>query len=449
MLRDRSWLQCIRCEKRVPLYGTTRFVCECGGLYDVQHDFSHIKGKEITYLKKLFHSRRIPELVPTTRNPFPTVSHSGVWRFHELIMPSLSSDEIVSLGEGIMPFWRAGKNLSEWIGKDIYLWIMPEGQTPTGSFKDFGMTAMVSTANASGVKAIVCASTGDTSASVAAYAAAAGMTCAVVLPRGKVTSVQLAQPLAHGAKVVTIPGSFDECMRVVRELVAAGRVFPANSINPTRIEGHQATVFLTAQFFDWHLPSWFVVPLGNGSNTSSVGKGIRTLETLNLVEAGSRILAVQSEAANPLARSWEAVASPGGYVELAAWQKAYRPLEEKELGGTAATAALIGNPVSYEKVMREITLSDGAVLTASEGELNKAVMVAGLDGFFVCPQTGMALAGLRRAIQMGLVQRDDWVVVVSTATGLKFPDVPAQMGKWNIVDLPGTETERVAEAIGV
>jgi len=233
----KSNLVCMDCGSEEPLYGTTHFTCACGGLFDVIHT-----GGCSRNMRGDFDTRALP-------SHYSPLYNSGVWRFHELIMPTLHVKDIISLGEGVIPFWPAGNNLRRWIGGDLDLWIIPEGLTPTGSFKDFGGTAAISVARKMGVKAIICASTGDTSAMAAAYAAKAGITCAVVLPEGKVTDVQLAQPIAHGAKVILIPGNFDECMRVVGELVKAQRAFPINSINPTRIEGHQATVFLTAQFF--------------------------------------------------------------------------------------------------------------------------------------------------------------------------------------------------------
>lgn len=435
-----SKLKCMRCGSTVPLYGTVNFICECGGLYDVAHNFNQVRNLSENW-RRTFDGR-------TQQGPNNACALSGVWRFHELIMPSLPKKDIISLGEGLVPFWRAGNNLREWIGGELDLWLIPEGLTPTGSFKDFGGTVMISVAKKSGVKAIGCASTGDTSAMAAAYAAAAGMTCVVILPQGQVTPVQLAQPIAHGAKVVTIPGSFDDCMRIVQELVKAGRMFPANSLNPSRIEGHQATVFLTAQFFGWELPDWFVIPLGNGSNSSSIGKGVRLLQDLLLAKGKSQLLSVQSDAANPLARSWEEV-QRNGYADPDSWKRAYEP--QTRLGETTATATKIGRPVSYEKVMREINALNGAVLTAEEIILNEAVMIAGSDGHPVCPQTGTALAGLKQAVERGFVKTGSRVVVVSTATGLKFPEVPILYGQSSIIDLDdgACETEHVAEVLGI
>jgi len=440
----KSWLQCIKCGNKQDLYQTRKFECPCGGLYDVIHDHSDLRKKGPAKCKQLFDSRC---------KPGPEVRHnSGVWRFHELVMPSLPLEDIVSLGEGVLPFWPAGKNLKKWVGGDLDLWIIPEGLTPTGSFKDFGGTVAFSVAKKAGIKTIACASTGDTSAMAAAYAAAAGIRCAVYLPKGQVTGIQVDQLRAYGAKVVMIPGSFDDCMRIVRQLALAERIFPINSINPTRIEGHQASVFLAAQFFNWNLPDAFIVPVGNGSNSSSIGKGMRVLYDLGLVKNRAKLIGVQSEAANPLARSWESFlqASPrhNQTPTIEGWQEIYTPV--KKLGKTTATAARIGDPVSKLKVMREITQSGGEMLTTSEAELNEAVMVATRDGHFVCPQTGTALAGLRQAVKRGFIKKGQRVVVIGTATGLKFSKVPQKYADPSlIVEASSCDVEKAAKLIGV
>lgn len=302
-----------------------------------------------------------------------------------------------------------------------------------------------------GIKAVGCASTGDTSAMAAAYAAAAGIKCFVILPKGKVTAVQLAQPLVHGASVITLPGDFDDCMKVMQALVRDYGAFPANSLNPTRIEGHQATVFLTAQYFGWTLPDWFAVPIGNGSNSSSVGKALRLLANFGLASQ-AKILGCQSEAAKPLARSWN-LASQGKWTPrpydsgfLENWQKLYR---EVGVGETTATAARIGRPVSRAKVMREIIASGGAMQIAPEVDLNEAVAVCGRDGHFVCPQTGIALDGVRQAVARGWIKKGARVVVVSTATGLKFTEAAAaKLGK-NIVDAGDCQPSTVAGILGL
>lgn len=441
---DQTYLCCIGCGHVADLLDERKFVCpKCNGLYDVVHDFSRNGLDTFEAYTKIFDERASRASFRNDGSPF---IRSGVWRFRELVMPHLPLSQIVTLGEGNVPIVRAGRHLQKWIG-DIELWMILEGMTPTGSFKDFGGTVMVSVAKAAGIKAIGCASTGDTSAMAAAYASAAGMKCVVVLPEGKVTPAQLAQPLVHGATVITLPGNFDNCMCAVRELVQKGMLFPANSLNPTRIEGHQATVFLTAQFFNWILPDWFALPVGNGSNCSSVGKAMRLMEQLGYSKNMARILGCQSEAAHPLSKSWIESAESCGDVPENSWLTRYRP--QGQVGQTTATAALIGNPVSYKKVIREVSASQGAMNVVPEQLLNQAVAVCGKDGHFVCPQTGTALAGVKLAVESKQIPKYSRVVVVSTANGLKFTESASSDLEDTIVSAKDCRAETVAEIMGL
>lgn len=367
---------------------------------------------------------------------------SGVWRFKEWIMPDLPEKDIVTLGEGMVPIVRAGPNLRKWLGKPCDLWLILEGKSPTGSFKDFGMTVLVSVAKSAGIKAIVCASTGDTSASLAAYAGKAGIRCAVILPRGKVTPEQILQVKLFDAKIIMLPGFFDDCMRVLQELVLEYGAYPGNSLMPCRIEGHQATVFLTAQFFQWKLPDWFVVPIGNGSNCSSIGKALRLMRNLGFTSE-SRILGCQSEAANPLFASWQK--SGGIKTTQERWEAEYKPTE---VGETIATAMRIGNPISYRKVIREVVRSQGAMAEVNDEEAKEAVLACAKDGQFICPQTGIALAGLRKALIKRLVQPFEQAVVVSTADGLKFTQ-PFLQTDPTIKVATDCQTETVAKILGL
>ena len=344
---DQTWLSCIECGYKTDLLDERKFRCpKCGNLYDIDHNFNLLNKNLEDYIK-IFDER---STASSRQSEDPTI-RSGIWRFKEWIMPFMPNDLIVTLDEGIVPIIKAGKNLTDWVG-DIDLYIIMEGMTPTGSFKDFGGTVMMSVANAAGVKSVGCASTGDTSAMAAAYSAAAGIQCVVILPKGLVTAVQSAQPLVYGAKIILLPGDFDDCMKVMQELVTNYGVYPANSLNPARIEGHQATVFQIAQYFNWKLPEWISVPIGNGSNCSSIGKAMRLMERFGLGKI-SRILGCQSEAANPLEKSWN-LAQKNGEAKLEEWKSKYKPIK---VGETTATAARIGNPVSCDKVMREIVHS--------------------------------------------------------------------------------------------
>lgn len=444
-LMAQTWLQCISCGQTAYLLAERKFKCpSCDGLFDVMHNFK-LLGKTVDELVVIFDARANPTGAGNTDDP---KRKSGVWRFKEWIMPYLPDKHIVSLGEGNVPIVKAGRHLMDWVGGDIDLHLILEGLGPTGSFKDFGGTVMMSVAKAMGIKAVGCASTGDTSAMAAAYAAAAGIKCFVILPKGKVTPVQLAQPLVHGAMVITLPGSFDDCMEVMQELVRDYGAFPANSLNSTRIEGHQATVFLTVQYFGWKLPDWFAVPIGNGSNSSSVGKALRLLTEFGMPNY-TKILGCQSRAANPLAKSWGSVRL-GNFGAHANFLNQWRNLYQKvEVGETTATAARIGDPVSRNKVMREIVNSEGAMQVAEEEDLNEAVAICGKDGYFVCPQTGIALAGVRNAVRKGWIKKGERVVVVSTATGLKFTDSAAANLEKNIINAGNCKPETVAKILGL
>lgn len=444
----KTWLQCIGCGFRTALLTERKFACpECGNLFDVMHDYPDV-GFE--WFRRTFDDRALASSLGRGLCKANPKYESGVWRFLEWVMPGFDLQNVVTLGEGNVPIVRAGSHLSNWIGP-VDLHLILEGMTPTGSFKDFGGTVMMSVAKAAGIKAIGCASTGDTSAMAAAYASKAGIDCAVILPEGKVTPAQLAQPLVHGARVITLPGTFDDCMRVVKDLVNAGELFPANSLNPTRIEGHQATVFLLAQHFGWKLPDWIVLPVGNGSNCSSVGKALRLMKQTGFTGATSRILGCQSEAAHPLASSWietgcMSMTSAFDFTEEE-WLKRYKP--QTHVGETTATAALIGNPVSYRKVMREIMASNGRMNVVPERLLNEAVAVCGRDGHFVCPQTGTALAGLKMAVECGSIAKGASVAVVSTANGLKFTESAATGLMKNIIPAKDCQTETVARLLGL
>lgn len=442
--RSQSQLVCIQCGARRPLYETTEFRCSvsrCGGLYRVEHDLGFFSKHSIEWWRGHFDSMCIPAEDPRRM--------SGVWRFAPFIMPSLFSAEMMTLGEGRSPILPVGPHLTAWLGsQNISVHILWEGDGPTGAFKDFGMTVAVSVAKAMGIKAVACASTGDTSAAASAYAARAGLKCFVVLPKGKVTKVQFSQPLLHGARIIEVPGEFDDAMSIVETLALEGRVFLVNSFNPTRIEGHMASVFLATQFFSWEMPDVFVVPIGNGSNSSSIGKGIATLQQLGFATNEPKIIGGQSVAAGPLAESWAsshtAEGDPSGN-----WLEAYAPWPKNRLGETTASASKIGVPVSYQKVIAAIEKSRGAVFAAPEAELNEAMMLAGADGLPVCPQTGTALYALKEAIARGMIAKGQKVVVVGTAAASKFPDVPVMYGQHLISETPSCDIEEVAAIIGV
>lgn len=357
-------------------------------------------------------------------------------------MPNLPDKDIVTLGEGQAPIVKAGPNLTKWIGKPLDLWLFLQGKSPTGSFKDFGMTVLVSVGKAAGAKGFIYASTGDTSASAAAYAASAGLTAAGLLPLGKITPEQILQLKLFGAITVLLPAKFDVCMNVIKDLIANYGAYPANSLMPARIEGHQTTVFLAAQFFGWQLPDWFVPPIGNGSNCTSLGKGLRLMKSQGF-NVKSRILGCQSKSANPMYLSWQK--SGGKFTTQEKWETAFKPVE---VGETIATAARIGDPVSYKKVIRAIVEFNGAVIEVSEEELTEAVIECAKDGLFLCPQSGIAMAGLRKAVRLGIVKRGERVLIISTADGLKFTK-PFMSMEGKIIESPDCKTETVAKLLNL
>jgi threonine synthase len=273
------------------------------------------------------------------------------------------------------------------------------------------MTVLVSVvkqmmANGSPVRAVACASTGDTSAALSAFAASAGIPAIVFLPRGLVTPAQLVQPLSNGAKVLALDTDFDGCMKIVQRLVKEEGVYLANSMNSLRIEGQKTISFEIVQQFDWQVPDLIIIPGGNLGNVSALGAGFEMMLELGLINKRPRIVVAQAQAANPLYRAYKNN-----------WQ--FEPMTAEP---TIASAIRIGNPVSIRKAIRTLQRFDGVVEQASERELADAAARADLTGLFNCPHTGVALAALEKLIARGEVKSSDRTIVISTANGLKFTD---------------------------
>jgi len=366
---------------------------------DVEHDIDRLRETSADHWKRCFDERVGIRYGRTS---------SGVWSKHEWVLPWLDASSIVSLGEGWSPLLDA-PGLAEALALD-QLWIKQCGISHTGSFKDLGMTVLVSAVrqmidHGAPIEAMVCASTGDTSAALAAYGARAGIPTVVLLPRGKITDAQLAQPSAHGAITLGLDTDFDGCMRVVRELTEDPRFYLANSKNPLRVEGQKTIGIEVVEQLGWDVPDWFVIPCGNLGNVSALGKGLLMLYELGLIDRLPRIAAVQAERANPLFRSYGT---------------GFRELIPVEAGDTHATAIRIGDPVSYERAVKVLRQLDGVVCQATEEELASAAAQADRYGLYTCPQTAVALAGLESLARDGVVGRSETAVVISTAHGLKF-----------------------------
>jgi threonine synthase len=335
---------------------------------------------------------------------------SGVWGKKEWVAPELDDSNVVSLDEGgTNLFWanRYGASL----GLED-LWIKLCGNSHTGSFKDLGMTVLVSVvkqmiANGRPIQAVACASTGDTSASLAAYCAVAGIRSVVLLPRGMVSTAQLVQPLANGSLVLALDADFDGCMAIVQKLALEPGIYLANSMNSLRLEGQKTIAIEIVQQFDWEVPDWIVIPGGNLGNVSALGSGFLMLYELGLIRRLPRIAVAQAERANPL------------YL---AFTRGFDRLEPVFARATLASAIRIGNPVSYERAVRTLQRFDGIVEQATEDELADAAARADLTGMFADPHTGVALAVLEKLVRSGTIGATARTVVISTANALKFTD---------------------------
>src|SRR6184192_625672 len=372
----------------------------CDDLLEVVHDLDALRERSAEDWKKLFDDR-----YKRTEWPYG----SAVWGKKEWVCPGVRDENIVSMDEG-------GTNLmwAERFGNELgmdELWIKMCGQSHTGSFKDLGMTVLVSVvrqmiADGKPVRAVACASTGDTSASLAAYAAAAEIPSIVILPRGKVSTAQLVQPLANGALVLSLDTDFDGCMAIVQRLSVEEGVYLANSMNSLRLEGQKTVAIEIVQQFDWEVPDVVIIPGGNLGNVSALGAGFDMMEALGISSKRPRIVVAQAERANPLylayKNNWE-------FHAVAA-----QP--------TLASAIQIGNPVSVKKAIRTLQKYSGVVEQASEAELADAAARADRTGMFNCPHTGVALAVLVKLAERKIIQKRERVVVISTASGLKFTE---------------------------
>ena len=399
----RAWFECIDgCEGKHPLTEIIYKCPECGNLLKVCHDMEALKasrsGKEWIHL---FDQRFM-------RNEWPY--GSSVWGKKEVVCPTVDNENIVSMFEG-------GSNLfwAERLGKQIgvqELWVKQCGNSHTGSFKDLGMTVLVSMvkqmrAERKDVPAVACASTGDTSAALAAYCAAAGIQAVVFLPRNKVSVPQLIQPLSNGAITLSLDTDFDGCMRLVQEVCSKNEIYLANSMNSLRIEGQKTVGIEIVQQLDWEVPDWIIVPGGNLGNMAALGKGFLLMEQLGIIKRRPRIACAQAEHANPLYESY---------------LKGFKEFKPKRAKKTLASAIQIGNPVSVRKAIAMLQEFDGVVEQASENELSNAAALADTTGLFCCPHTGVALSALFKLIDRGIVKSTDRVIVISTAHGLKFTD---------------------------
>ncbi len=398
-------LRCIQCQKTYPAH-QVRYLCDCGGLLDVWHDLEALHPQ---INRGLFDGRLSgppgPRVAPT--------ANSGVWRYRELILP-VTIDNIVSRPEGNTPLYEHPR-LSRWVGLEQF-YLKHEGENPTGSFKDRGMTVGVTQARLMGARAVACASTGNTSASLAAYAALAGIPALIFIPAGKIAAGKLAQALAYGAHTLQIQGDFDDAMALVRQVCDEMGIYLLNSLNPFRLEGQKSIVLEILQGFRWQPPDWIVLPAGNLGNTAAFGKALYEAHQLGLVDKIPRIAAVQASGASPFYQSYQ-----NGFSEKVTVK-----------AETIATAIRIGRPVSYERAVRTMGWTDGVVTAVSDQEIMDAKAIVDGVGIGCEPASAASVAGVRRLVREGVIQPGETVVGILTGNLLKDPTatVDYHTGTW-------------------
>jgi len=398
----KAWFQCINgCSGRYPLNQIIYRCPDCNSLLEVTHDMEILRQRSAQEWKDLFDERY-------RKNEWPY--GSSVWGKKELVCPAVDNENIVSTYEGgTNLFWA--ERLGQQIGlKD--LWVKQCGMAHTGSFKDLGMTVLVSMvkqmrSEGKNIRAVACASTGDTSAALAAYCAVADIPAIVFLPRNKVSLTQLIQPITHGVLTLSLDTDFDGCMKAVQALCAEDEIYLANSMNSLRIEGQKTISFELIHQFDGEVPDVVIVPGGNLGNVSAIGKGFRMMYDLGIINRLPRLVCAQAEKANPLYLSY---------------QKGFKEFHPVQAQSTLASAIQIGDPVSVNKAIRALKEFDGVVEQASEEELANAAGRANRTGLLCCPHTGVALAVMEKLVRRGVIKPSDRTIVISTANGLKFTD---------------------------
>ncbi|MBV8572441.1 MAG: threonine synthase [Acidobacteriaceae bacterium] len=387
-------LRCINssCSRTFDLHARVLACTGCGDLLEAVIDPPR---EEPAALKQRWLTRRMS---------YQAVDMSGVWRFREFLPETYDAEMVVTLGEGNTPVVTAQRT-GAWAGARN-LWFKHLGWNPTGSFKDLGMTAGMTEARFAGARVVACASTGNTAASLAAYAARAGLTGRVYLPAGQASANKLAQALDFGAEIIQIQGSFDDALDGLLRRNDAGLYF-LNSINPFRIEGQKTAMLELLEQFEWRVPDYLVVPGGNLGNSSSFGKAFLELKKYGFIDRVPRIIIVQAGGANPLSRMWTSGA---------------KQLEALPFPETAATAIRIGNPRSWKKALHAVQTSGGLVLDVSDEEIQEAKTMIGSDGIGCEPASATTLAGIRKLNAEGKIDRDANIVAILTGHALKDTD---------------------------
>lgn len=380
-----NFLRCIKCGGEYPS-DEIRYRCDCGGLLEVRYD-------DLRATRKDFAGR-------------------GVWRYKDL----LPVDCRVTLGEGDTGLYPCD-NIGGEIG--VKLWVKNEGDNPTGSFKDRGMTVGVSKAIQMGIDKVACASTGNTSASLSAYCARSNMKTYVFIPQGQVAHGKLAQAMVHGAKIFSIKGNFDRTLEIVKKFCVKYEIYWLNSINPFRLEGQKTLAYEVVEQLDYNPPDYIVLPVGNAGNISAVWKGLCEFRELGFLDELPKLVGIQAEGAAPIVGALR-----NGY---------YSPVKNPD---TVATAIRIGDPVNAEKAIKAIKESGGTAEAVSDQEILTAQReLARKEGLFVEPASAASIAGLAKCVEMGVIGKGARVVCVTTGHGLKDPDIVVSRLKDEIVEM--------------
>ncbi|NQE46854.1 Threonine synthase [ANME-1 cluster archaeon GoMg2] len=376
-------VECIRCGASYPKDEIVYTCSKCGGLLSITYDYAKIDKDRILNAKG-----------------------EGVWKYSVLLPFDEHTIKPVTINEGNTPMYRSDR-LAKLIGVTD-LWVKHEGLNPSGSFKDRGMTVGVTKAMELGVKGVACASTGNTSASLAIFAAKAGIPSYVLLPKGKVALGKVAQAMMHGAQVFSIRGNFDDALRVVRVLCEEEKLYLLNSVNPYRLEGQKTIAFEVAEKLGWQVPDRLILPVGNAGNISAIYKGFLELKTLGITDSVPKMTGIQAEGARPVVK-----AIKEGKAEIT-------PEPKPE---TIASAIRIGDPVNAEKALLAIRNSGGVAESVTDDEITEAqLLLARQEGIGVEPASSASIAGLRKLVDMGVIQKDEKIVCITTGHLLKDPE---------------------------
>ncbi len=403
--------ECINCKTTYGIDEIVYFCSKCGDILEIKVDFN--------------------ELTETLKTSDWKTKPLSVWRYRPL-MPIHETAKLVTLGEG-----GTGLHRSQRLGKELDLeniYIKNEGENPTGSFKDRGMTVGVTKAVELGVRHVICASTGNTSASLAAYAARAGIKCTVLIPSGKIAYGKLSQAMIHGAKVLQVKGNFDQALEFVFKLAEKHKdIYLLNSINPFRIEGQKSLGYEIIEQLNNESPDRIIIPVGNAGNISAVWKGFTEFYKLGYIKKLPKMTGIQATGSAPIA---QAIKNNSDKII---------PVENPE---TIATAIRIGAPVSWKKAVNAINESKGTAETVTDDEiLDAQKILARIEGIFVEPASASSIAGLRKLVKNGLISKDERVVCITTGHGLKDPDTAIKQSEKPIeVD---TEISAIEDALGL